>query len=76
MRAYKPWMSFRDRDNKHQDVILKRYSDHKKKLKEFMPLTLDNKISITRTRRGEWGQWFEVWELIDGKLKIVKQTWL
>jgi len=35
-----------------------------------------NLAIVTRFRRGQWGQWFEHWEEVDGKLKIIKQGWL
>ena len=33
-------------------------------------------INVTRFKRGEWGEWFERWELCDGKPKIIKQGWM
>lgn len=35
-----------------------------------------NDINVTRQLRGEWGQYREVWELVNGKPKIVEETWL
>ncbi len=33
-------------------------------------------ICVTRFKRGEWGEWFERWELCDGKPQIIKQGWM
>jgi hypothetical protein len=44
-------------------------------IKEYLPLSLDDEISIHRSRRGEWGEYFEVWQLVNGKPTIVKQGW-
>ena len=51
------------------------YREIKKHLKKMLELS-NGAVSIVRTRRGEWGQWFEQWELVDGKPKITKKTWL
>ena len=36
---------------------------------------VDGTASVVRSRRGEWGEWFEHWELVNGKPKIVKEGW-
>jgi hypothetical protein len=53
------------------------YTELKKALKDYI---LDNHIGedpvfVSRSRRGEWGEWFEKWEKINGKPKITKQGW-
>jgi hypothetical protein len=35
----------------------------------------DRPVFVVRSRRGEWGEWFEHWELINGKPTIVKKGW-
>jgi hypothetical protein len=35
----------------------------------------DDAVSVYRERRGEWGEWFENWSLVNGQPKIVKQGW-
>ena len=56
------------------------YADTYRKLKplikEYLPLSLTGEITVYRERRGEWGEWFERWELIRGKARIVKQGWM
>ena len=32
-------------------------------------------VFVTRSRRGEWGEWYEKWELVNGKPTIVKKGW-
>ena len=32
-------------------------------------------VFVSRSRRGEWGEWFEKWELVNGKPTIIKQGW-
>ena len=52
------------------------YREFKKNVRQLIQLSPNNEVTVTRTRRGEWGEWFERWELINGKPKITKQTWL
>ena len=35
----------------------------------------DEAVSVVRSKRGEWGEWFEKWELVNGKATIVKEGW-
>ena len=37
---------------------------------------IGNQVSVSRSRRGEWGEWFEHWKLIDGQPQIIKQGWM
>jgi hypothetical protein len=53
------------------------YAELKKALRDYI---LHNHIGsdrvfVTRSRRGEWGEWFEKWELINGKPTITKKGW-
>jgi hypothetical protein len=54
----------------------KTYRELLKKLPELIEQNIDPEgLYVLRTRRGEWGEWFERWELINGKPKIIKQGW-
>lgn len=33
-------------------------------------------VSVYRSKRGEWGQWFEHWKLVDMKPVKIKEGWL
>ena len=53
------------------------YAELKKALKDYI---LDNHIGedevfVTRSRRGEWGEWYEKWIKVNGVPKIVKKGW-
>ena len=55
----------------------KTYAELKKALKDYI---IDNHIGedevfVTRSRRGEWGEWFEKWVKINGKPTIIKKGW-
>jgi hypothetical protein len=51
------------------------YSEVKKRIKDLLKVSVDNEVSVYRHRRGEWGEWFEKWSLINGKPTIIKQGW-
>lgn len=52
------------------------YRELKKKLPELIKQDDDPEgLFVIRSKRGEWGEWFERWKMIDGKPQIVKQGW-
>ena len=62
------------------DILLSKcystYRDLKRNMLKYFSDKGANLAIVTRFRRGQWGQWFEHWEEVDGKLKIIKQGWL
>ena len=55
----------------------KTYAELKKALRDYI---LHNHIGehpvmVSRSRRGEWGEWFEKWVKINGKPTIIKKGW-
>jgi hypothetical protein len=52
------------------------YKELKKNIKKHLEENLEPTVSVYRSRRGEWGEWFEHWMLEGGKPKIVKQGWM
>lgn len=55
----------------------KTYAELKKALKDYILDTHigENEVFVTRSRRGEWGEWFEKWVKINGKPTIIKKGW-
>ena len=51
------------------------YAELKKDLPNHFKDSLDETITVYRSRRGEWGEWFEHWELRDNKAIIIKSGW-
>jgi hypothetical protein len=47
----------------------------KKHIKEHLDICIETHVTVYRTRRGEWGEWFEHWVLDDGKPVISNQGW-
>jgi len=54
----------------------KTYREFKRTVAELLKESDSKEVTIFRERRGEWGEWFERWELIQGKPKITKKTWM
>lgn len=48
----------------------------KKSLKEYIEFDLSHSITVIRHRRGEWGEWFEKWQIWNGKPKIYEKGWM
>ena len=40
----------------------------------FRDFNIDE-VTVYRSKRGEWGEWYEVWKLENDKAVIVKQGW-
>ena len=52
------------------------YKELKKNIKKHLEENLEPMVSVYRSRRGEWGEWFENWMLVGNKPKIVKEGWM
>jgi hypothetical protein len=87
MSNFKPQASYisdesiRDYRNGYSksELIYKRFKTYvelKRNLKTMLEESFNDVVSVSRSRRGEWGEWFEKWELINGKPKITNQGWM
>ena len=65
----------RRRNSMYVRETYKTYRELKKNLHRVLAETNEPYISVYRSRRGEWGEWFEHWALINGKPKIITQGW-
>lgn len=77
-RAFKPCVSFSILENgipSNRSFSVGTYKEVKRRMKEFMDESCDNKVNVYRHRRGEWGEWFEHWEVSGKRPMIVKQGW-
>ena len=36
----------------------------------------NGEVFVSRSKRGEWGEWFEKWARFNGKPTIMKQGWM
>jgi hypothetical protein len=54
----------------------KTYAELKKDLPTICKENIDDDgVSVYRSRRGQWGEWFETWKLDNGVPTIVKEGW-
>ncbi len=51
------------------------YAELKRSIGAVLRASHDECAFVVRSRRGEFGEWFEHWELVNGKPKIVKEGW-
>ena len=56
--------------------VYRRYAELKKRLREHLNESIYGQVQVYRRRRGEWGEWFEHWEIRNNKPTIVKQGWM
>ena len=87
MSNFKPQVSFitdesiRDYRNgsRKSRTIYNTYPTYKllkRSLKAVLNASIDEYVTVSRSKRGEWGEWFEHWVLENGKPKIIKQGWM
>ena len=51
------------------------YKELRKNIKRHLEENLESVISVSRSRRGEWGEYYEHWTLSNDKPTIIKQGW-
>ena len=52
------------------------YKELRKDIHKHLLESLEYEITVIRSRKGNWGEWFEKWVLINGKPQIIKQGWM
>ena len=76
--VYKRWATYRSQNGTDETRVFPTYAKLRGAMKAMMNDSVDNVVDVTRTRRGEWGQWFERWAINEqtNKLEKIKETWL
>lgn len=70
-RLFKPQVMI---DN--ETLVFNTYAEIKKRMKSLIDKSSNNEVFVTRSRRGEWGEWFEYWHFnSERKPVIIKQGW-
>jgi hypothetical protein len=86
MSNFKPQVSFATEDSIRQYYNNQRksrnnvnvyptYAKLKASIGAVLRASHDECAFVVRSRRGEWGEWFEHWQLVNGKPTIVKEGW-
>ena len=73
MARITPQIHLHNEGQKTKFEFYKTYRELKKDLPKF--IRENDEVVVYRSRRGQWGEWFEYWTLINGKLEITKQGW-
>lgn len=72
--AFRPQVTYTKRGER-KSFRVKTYAEVKRQMKTYLAES-DGEVCVSRSRRAEWGEWFERWEMGETKPIIVKQTWL
>jgi len=69
---------YRNGYRKSRDItnVYDTYAKLRRGIKAMLNASIDDMVYVSRSRRGEWGEWFENWSLVNGKPKIIKQGWM
>lgn len=63
-------------DDKPKSFVFPTYRELKKQLKNIMKEYRVPEVCVSRSRRGEWGEWFEYWHLSGNKLIKGREGWM
>lgn len=76
MAKFKPGFWYNAPQSKNVHVEFGTYAELKRNIKSYLQESAEQYISVHRSRRGNWGEWFEHWVLgSDGRPKIIKEGW-
>ena len=73
--VYKPWATFTNQNGEYITEEFETYAKLRSSMRRMLGESINGEVSVTRTRRGEWGQYFEIWQW-RGKPIKTKETWL
>jgi hypothetical protein len=45
-------------------------------MKLLLQRSTNNEVCVSRSLRGEWGERFEYWAMLNGKPTIIKEGWM
>jgi hypothetical protein len=65
----------KDRKSRNDVNVYSTYAKLKTAMGAMLRASFDERVSVVRSRRGKFGEWFEHWEMISGKPTIVKEGW-
>jgi len=85
MAQFRPQFTvYRNENNRHlfgvgilsKVIMFPTYRELKQKMVSVMKEYSNNEICVSRSRRGEWGEWFEYWNLHGDKVVKGKEGWM
>ena len=75
LTQWRPVVYFDRGDGLQSSKEFPTYRELKKHLPTILNLS-DCPATVFRTRRGDWGEWFENWACVNGKPTLIKQGWM
>ncbi len=61
----------------YKTIVYSTYAELKKNIKKHLEEDLSDTVSVSRSRRGEWGEWYENWQLNhERKPIIISEGWM
>ena len=63
------------KNSPYKTIQYKTYRELKKNIRRHLEENLESDISVARSKRGEWGEWFEIWSKVNGEPKILREGW-
>lgn len=76
MPNFKPSIRINNRNFTATSYVFNTHKELKRNLLQALLDSYDHEATVSRSKRGEWGEWFENWELSNGKPRIIKQGWM
>ena len=76
MGRFKPYVRYTDENGNQKGISVSTYAEVKRRMNSFMKDSFDENVAVYRSRRGEWGEWFEFWSKVGKTPKIYKQGWM
>ena len=70
-----PQVHFIDENYKRVIVNVSTYAEFKRRKKAFLKSSYDENVYVYRKRRGQSGEWFELWSKVGSKIFIDKEGW-
>ena len=75
-KAFRPYVRYTDSNGQIKGVEVKTYAEAKSRMNAFMKDSFDENVAVYRSRRGQWGEWFEFWGKVGTRCEIYKQGWM
>jgi hypothetical protein len=58
----RPWATIVNSKKEYEDISFPTYAKLLRDMRSLLERSYTDRVTVTRTRRGEWGQYYEVWE--------------
>jgi len=52
------------------------YAELRQDVKDMLIRKKCEVVGVNRSKKGEWGEWYEEWRLVNGKPEIIRETWM